>query len=255
MFRYFRFPVDFPSFVYLSQVQQGLAIKTAVTQWRSLKPHCMGTLFWQLNDTWPVCSWSSLDHGGDWKLLHHMAQAFFAPVTVVCIPEGAELVLKGINDTREAAPLSLAIRAANLDGSSRGLSEVEAILPPDRAVELARVPLTALKPDEILGFAFTGPHGPGCEVFAPKPWKAYDLQPSRLALEVRQDGGLWHLRLSAQALSLFASVRADVPGRFSTNARTVTPTMPLDLTFRPADPAARPVFVADDLYSATYGRF
>ena len=44
MFRYFRFPVDFPSFVYLSQVQQGLAIKTAVTQWRSLKPHCMGAL-------------------------------------------------------------------------------------------------------------------------------------------------------------------------------------------------------------------
>ena len=64
MFRYFRFPVDFENFVYVSQVQQGLAIKTAVTHWRSLKPHCMGALIWQLNDTWPVCSWSSLDHGG-----------------------------------------------------------------------------------------------------------------------------------------------------------------------------------------------
>ncbi len=52
MFRYFRFPVDFPNFVYLSQVQQGLAIQTAVSYWRSLKPHCMGTLIWQLNDTW-----------------------------------------------------------------------------------------------------------------------------------------------------------------------------------------------------------
>ena len=82
MFRYFRFPVDFENFVYLSQVQQGLAIKTAVTHWRSLKPHCMGTLYWQLNDTWPVCSWASLDHGGNWKLLHHMARAFFAPVIV-----------------------------------------------------------------------------------------------------------------------------------------------------------------------------
>ena len=51
MFRYFRFPVDFENFVYLSQVQQGLAIKTAVTQWRSLKPHCMGTLYWQMNET------------------------------------------------------------------------------------------------------------------------------------------------------------------------------------------------------------
>jgi beta-galactosidase/beta-glucuronidase len=49
------------------QVQQGLAIKTAVDPLAQLKPHCMGTLYWQLNDTWPVCSWSSLDYGGGWK--------------------------------------------------------------------------------------------------------------------------------------------------------------------------------------------
>ena len=58
MYRYFRFPTNFENFVYLSQVQQALAIKTAVDHWRSLKPHCMGTLYWQLNDTWPVCSLS-----------------------------------------------------------------------------------------------------------------------------------------------------------------------------------------------------
>ena len=56
MFRYFRFPKDFASFVWLSQVQQGLAIQTAVDYWRSLKPHCMGALYWQLNDIWPVAS-------------------------------------------------------------------------------------------------------------------------------------------------------------------------------------------------------
>jgi beta-mannosidase len=254
MFRYFRFPVDFPSFVYLSQVQQGLAIKTAVTQWRSLKPHCMGTLYWQLNDTWPVCSWSSLDHGGEWKLLHHMAKSFFAPVTVVCIPEGGELVLRGINDTREAVPLSLALRAANFDGSSQGLDEVEAILPPDRAVELARLPLSALEPDQILGFAFTSPHGPGCEVFAPRPWKSYDLQPSGLEVAAEARGGVWHLRLTARAMALFAAVEADVPGQFSTNARLVVPTMPVELTFTPRDPGAVPRFTARDLYSATYGQ-
>ena len=56
MFRYFRFPKDFANFCYISQIQQGLAIKTAIEYWRSLKPHCMGTLYWQLNDTWPVAS-------------------------------------------------------------------------------------------------------------------------------------------------------------------------------------------------------
>jgi len=64
MTRYFRFPRDFGQMVFLSQIQQGLAIKTAIEFWRSTKPRCMGTLFWQINDTYPVASWSSLDYGG-----------------------------------------------------------------------------------------------------------------------------------------------------------------------------------------------
>jgi beta-mannosidase len=214
----------------------------------------MGTLYWQLNDTWPVCSWSSLDHGGEWKVLHHLAKGFFAPVTVVCVPEGDDLVLKGINDTRAPVPVSLSVRAAAMDGTSRKLAEAEAILPTDAVIELARVPLTLLGPQEILGFAFTSPHGPGCEIFAPRPWKTYDLQPSNPSLAVSAKDGKWDLQISVTALSLFATVEADVPGRFSTNARLVTPTMPLDLTFTPDDPGATPAFTVRDLYTATYGR-
>jgi len=98
MFRYFRWPEKFEDFVYLSQVQQGLAIKTAVTHWRTQKPRCMGTIIWQLNDTWPVCSWASLDYGGHWKLMHHMAQRFFDPVLVTVIPTGDTMTLRGTND-------------------------------------------------------------------------------------------------------------------------------------------------------------
>ena len=63
--------------VYLSQVQQALAIKTAVDYWRSLKPHCMGSLVWQLNDIWPGPSWSSLEYSGKWKLLQYEEKKFF----------------------------------------------------------------------------------------------------------------------------------------------------------------------------------
>ncbi|MCU0802755.1 MAG: glycoside hydrolase family 2 protein [Rhodobacteraceae bacterium] len=253
MFRYFRFPVDFPSFVYLSQVQQGLAIKTAITQWRSLMPHCMGTLYWQLNDTWPVCSWASLDHGGGWKLLHHMARAFYAPITVVCIPEGGDLVLKAVNDTPTTQPVSLACRAAAMDGTARKLVEAEGIVPAGMVVELARLALADLGPQEILGFVHTSVLGSGCEIHAPRPWKTYDLQPSKASLEADLRDGIWHLHVSVASLSLFLTVEADVPGRFSTNARTVTPNMPLDLTFIPAKPGKKPRFVVHDLYSATYG--
>ena len=86
MARYFRFPDGFENMLYLSQVQQAMAIKTAVESWRRLQPRCMGTLYWQLNDNWPVASWSSIEYGGKWKHLHYHAKRFYAPATVVTIP-------------------------------------------------------------------------------------------------------------------------------------------------------------------------
>lgn len=79
MLRYFRMPRGFDETLYLSQAQQALAIKTAVDYWRSTTPRCMGALYWQLNDVWPCASWSSLEYGGRWKLLHYEARRFFAP--------------------------------------------------------------------------------------------------------------------------------------------------------------------------------
>ena len=76
MTRYFRFPQGFDHFVYVSQVQQGLAMRTAIEHFRRLRPLCMGALYWQLNDMWPVASWSSLEYGGKWKALHYMAKRF-----------------------------------------------------------------------------------------------------------------------------------------------------------------------------------
>jgi len=84
--RYFEFPNSFDRMVFLSQCQQAMAIKTAVEYWRCLKPHCMGTLFWQLNDTWPVASWASLEYGGGWKLLQYAARRFYQPLLVAMVP-------------------------------------------------------------------------------------------------------------------------------------------------------------------------
>jgi beta-mannosidase len=78
----FRVPFSFEDFTYLSQIQQGLAMRTAIEHFRRLRPHCMGALYWQLNDLWPGASWSSIDYGGEWKALQHFARRFYAPVLV-----------------------------------------------------------------------------------------------------------------------------------------------------------------------------
>jgi len=76
----FRLPKDFPSLVYLSMVLQAEGIRYGVEHWRRHRDRVAGTLYWQLNDCWPVASWSSLDYFGRWKALHYAARRFYAPV-------------------------------------------------------------------------------------------------------------------------------------------------------------------------------
>lgn len=76
----FMYPKDFEGVVYVSQLLQGMAIKYGVEHLRRNRGRCMGTLYWQFNDNWPVASWSSVDYYGRWKALHYMAKQFYQPL-------------------------------------------------------------------------------------------------------------------------------------------------------------------------------
>lgn len=74
---------DFADLVYLTQVNQAQAIELAARHQRACRPVTMGSLYWQINDTWPAISWASIDYHGRWKLLHYAARRFFAPQAIV----------------------------------------------------------------------------------------------------------------------------------------------------------------------------
>jgi len=84
----FRYPEAFDTLLYASQLLQAEAIKYGVEHFRRNRGRCMGTVYWQLNDMWPVASWSSIDYYGRWKALHYYAKRFFAPVLLSCHEEG-----------------------------------------------------------------------------------------------------------------------------------------------------------------------
>ena len=262
MFRYFRWPERFSDFVWLSQIQQGLAIKTAVTEWRARKPRCMGALYWQLNDTWPVCSWSSLDHGGGWKMLHYMARHFFQPVQVVCIPETDDETedpvfrLLGVNDTRAGVELTLKVHAVTLAGGVRDLWSRNYTVGLAEAEPLFQIRRADLAEDELLAWSFAASDGSaGGDIFAPKPWKAYDLPDAGLSAVAEPVADGWAITVTAQAPALFVTLTADQPGRFSDNAVALFPGHPATITFTPRDAnAAPPVFTLRDLQSATAAR-
>ena len=84
----YRYPKDFDSVLYCSQLLQLDAIRCGVEHFRRIRGTCMGTIVWQLNDIWPVASWSSIDYYGRWKALHYGEKRFFAPVSITCMEHG-----------------------------------------------------------------------------------------------------------------------------------------------------------------------
>jgi len=90
--RLYRFPKDYAALSYLSQLNQAWCMKVGIEHFRRSMPRTMGALYWQINDCWPVASWSSLEFGGRWKALQYAARRFFAPALVSAHVPGEETV-------------------------------------------------------------------------------------------------------------------------------------------------------------------
>ncbi|HWR15737.1 MAG TPA: glycoside hydrolase family 2 protein [Terriglobales bacterium] len=121
MLREYREPKDFPSFVYMSQVLQAEAIKTAAEHLRRLRPRNMGSLYWQLNDCWPVASWSSIDYTGRWKALHYYAVRFYDDQIVSPFRHDGKIEIFVINDKLQ--PLKGTVRQRLMAFDGKLLSE------------------------------------------------------------------------------------------------------------------------------------
>jgi beta-mannosidase len=93
--RRYRYPKSQDDLIYLSQLNQAYCMSTGVEHYRRLMPRCMGAIYWQLNDCWPVASWSSIEYTGKWKALHHIARRFNAPALVSAHVPGDEGVITG----------------------------------------------------------------------------------------------------------------------------------------------------------------
>ncbi len=123
----YRMPKDFPSLVYLSMVLQAEGIRYGVEHWRRNMQRVSGTLYWQLNDCWPVASWSSLDSFGRWKALHYATRRYYAPVLLSLHDRGPQIDIHLTSDLQ--APWSGVVRWSleSLDGEvvEQGVEEVE----------------------------------------------------------------------------------------------------------------------------------
>jgi beta-mannosidase len=110
-------PKDFRGFLYMSQVLQAEAIRIAIESHRRNKPYCMGTLYWQMNDCWPVASWAGMDYYGRWKALQYTVRKSFKDVLLSIDGTDAEnLKVHAVSDRRQALECELAIRLHDFSG-------------------------------------------------------------------------------------------------------------------------------------------
>jgi beta-mannosidase len=121
MLRWYPEPKDFASFVYLSQVLQAEAIKVGAEHLRRQMPATMGSLYWQLNDCWPVASWASIDYYGRWKALQYYAKRFYDDVIVSPFAHDGKVDVYVVSDKLQ--PLSGTIHTRLLDFSGKVLTE------------------------------------------------------------------------------------------------------------------------------------
>lgn len=107
---------NFRQQLYIGQLMQGDAIKTAIESHRRQMPYNMGSLFWQHNDCWPVASWSSRDYYGRWKAQHYYARKAYQDILLSPILEGNILKVYGISDRLHAAKGQMTVEVSDFYG-------------------------------------------------------------------------------------------------------------------------------------------
>lgn len=129
-------PERFEDFVYVCLVMQGRGMRHCFEAHRRNRPYCMGSLYWQLNDSWPAVSWSGIDYFGNWKALHYQARRAFAPMIVNPVQEGDSLNVYLISDRLEDSDdMVLEMRLMDFNGRAISGKSVKVRVPANSSVK------------------------------------------------------------------------------------------------------------------------
>jgi beta-mannosidase len=145
MLREYPEPKDFESFLYVSQVLQAEGIKIGAEHLRRIMPHNMGSLYWQLDDDWPVASWSSIDYYGRWKALQYYARRFYNELLVSPHLEDGSVNFYLVSDRTQATPAELVVTLRDFDGHALSENRKSVEVAP-----LASKSYLGMTPDELL---------------------------------------------------------------------------------------------------------
>jgi beta-mannosidase len=208
----FRLSKDFESLVYLSMVLQAEGIRYGVEHWRRFPKRVAGTLYWQLNDCWPVASWSSLDYFGRWKALHYAARRFYAPLLLSIEDKPSAQDVYVTNESRQSWQGSVRWSFETLDGNVLDSGEESVTVAPFDATCVARLDFSGRLTDNLRReTVFVAELCRGAQVLNRKtaffvPTKHLALADPSIAATVRVEQGRVYIELSARSLARLVEV-------------------------------------------------
>jgi beta-mannosidase len=132
MNRDFPVPTSMEKYNYFSQLLQAHGMKIAIEAHRLAKPYCMGSLYWQLNDCWPVTSWSTLDYYGNWKAAHYQVKESFSPILLAVTENADGYSIIGSNDNLEVKEGLVTAKLLDFSGKELWTASKECVLDVER---------------------------------------------------------------------------------------------------------------------------
>lgn len=220
-------PLKFEDFVYIGMVLQGHGMRRGFEAHRRNRPYCMGTLYWQLNDSWPVVSWSGIDYYGNWKALHYQARRAFAPIVINPVQENDSLGIYLLSDKLESlAELSLDMRLVHFGGKTLRRESVKPfVLPGNTSLQVHREAISDWATPEqrkecllILTLKDASGRKLAQEACFFDRTKNLSLPPATVSCKVKQADGRYELTLYSSVLAKDVFIRIPIQGaRFSDN--------------------------------------
>jgi beta-mannosidase len=208
----FRLPGDFISLVYLSMALQAEGIRYGVEHWRRHPDRVAGILYWQLNDCWPVASWSSLDYFGRWKALHYAARRFFAPLMLSIEDRSPEQGIYVSNDLLEPWEGTVHWSLETLAGEVLASGTAPVNAPPQSAIQVCRLDFSdRLSDDNIRGLVFIADLYQGDRFVTRQtagftPIKHVSLTDPLINADLRSEGEQLIVELTSRSLALLVEV-------------------------------------------------
>jgi beta-mannosidase len=248
----YQMPKDFPALVYMSLVLQAEGIRYGVEHWRRHMDRVSGTLYWQLNDCWPVASWSSLDYFGRWKALHYAARRFYAPVMLSIAETGTQMAVHVTSDLQQTWTGAVRWVLETLDGAVVKQGEQTVNAAPLANTRVVTLDFVAEVNDgnqrELIFVAELWQDGATLAVNAATfvPSKHLALRKPQLTVDVTEQAGQLALTVQADTLARFVEVALNgVDAVFSDNyfdlpagrSRTITTSLPAGWTLMQAQQA------------------